>query len=264
MMKKVFAAILSIVLITGVSACGEKKNEGPDYADDEAMSIIAEGFSKRSDLIDKLKGQGKDTSESKYFQQIIQTEIDNDKPLKARQFKDSKLQEQVIVYLNSLDDQLAVVKKYASTSAESAEARSKAYDKRSTILKTFVDKYGLKVDSKYQDTLDDLVRNGNSVQEKNETDQTINSLIASAKFDKTEAEYGGYYTYSAVIENTSKINFSNVSLLLALYDADGVKVEEAYASTSSWAAGEKVRFEAGSDVNAAQVKVSVSGYEVAK
>ncbi len=169
MMKKVFAAILSIALIAGVSACGEKKAEGPDYADDEAMSIIAEGFSKRSSLIDKLKGQGKDTSESKNLQQIIQAEIDNDKPLKARQFKDSKLQEQIIAYLNSLDDQLAVVKKYSSTSAEYTTAWSEAYDKRSTILKTFVDKYGLKVDSKYQDTLDDLVRNGNSVQEKNET-----------------------------------------------------------------------------------------------
>ena len=39
MMKKVFAAILSIALIAGVSACGEKKAEGPDYADDEAMSL---------------------------------------------------------------------------------------------------------------------------------------------------------------------------------------------------------------------------------
>lgn len=35
MMKKVFAAILSIALIAGVSACGEKKAEGPDYADDD-------------------------------------------------------------------------------------------------------------------------------------------------------------------------------------------------------------------------------------
>lgn len=264
MMKKVFAAILSIALITGVSACGEKKAEGPDYADDEAMSVISEGFNKRSALIDTLKGQGKDTSESKNLQQIIQTEIDNDKPLKARQFKDSKLQEQVIAYLNSLDDQLSVVRKYSSTSAEYSQAWNEAYDKRSAILKTFVDKYGLKVDSKYQDTLDDLVRNGNSVQEKNETDQVINGLISSAKFDRTEAEYGGYYTYTAVIENTSKINFGNVSLLLALYDADGVKAGETYATTSSWAAGEKVRFEAGTDIDAAQVKVSVSGYEVAK
>lgn len=120
--------------------------------------------------------------------------------MKARQFKDSKLQEQIIAYLNSLDDQLSVVKKYSNTSAEYTNAWNEVYDKRSTILKTFVDKYGLKVDSKYQDTLDDLVRNGNSVQEKNETDQVINNLVSLAQFDRTEAEYGGYYTYSAVIE----------------------------------------------------------------
>ena len=41
-------------------------------------------------------------------------------------------------------------------------------------------------------------------------------------------------------------------------------VEETFANTSSWAAGEKVRFEAGTDVNAAQVKVSVSHYDVVK
>ena len=64
MMKKVFAAIPEHCIDCWCIPCGEKA-EGADYADDEAMSIIAEGFSKRSALIDKLKGQGKDTSESK-------------------------------------------------------------------------------------------------------------------------------------------------------------------------------------------------------
>ena len=113
----------------------------------------------------------------------------------------------------------------------------------------------MKVDAKSQDALDNLVRNCKSVQEKNKADQAINSLISSATFEKTPDEYGGsYYTYSAVIENISGISFGNVSLVLALYDADGVKAEGTYASTSSWAAGEKVRFEATSSVDAAQVK----------
>ena len=97
----------------------------------------------------------------------------------------------------------------------------------------------MKVDAKSQDALDNLVRNCKSVQEKNKADQAINSLISSATFEKTPDEYGGsYYTYSAVIENISGISFGNVSLVLALYDADGVKAEGTYASTSSWAAGE--------------------------
>ena len=123
----------------------------------------------------------------------------------------------------------------------------------------------MKADAKSQDALDNLVRNRKSVQEKNKADQAINSLISSATFEKTPDEYGGsYYTYSAVIENISGISFGNVSLVLALYDADGVKAEGTYASTSSWAAGEKVRFEATSSVDAAQVKATVSNYEVAE
>lgn len=122
----------------------------------------------------------------------------------------------------------------------------------------------MKVDAKSQDALDNLVCNGKSVQEKNKADQAINSLISSATFEKTPDEYGGsYYVYSAVIENTSGISFGNV-LVLALYDADSVKAEEIYTSTSSWAAGEKVRFEATSSVDDAQVKATVSNYEVAE
>ncbi|MCC2157681.1 hypothetical protein AAAU71_06440 [Bifidobacterium pseudocatenulatum] len=65
------------------------KSEGPDYADDEAMSVIAEGFDNRSNLIDSLEGEGKDTTESANLKQVIQIEIDNDKDLKARPFKNS-------------------------------------------------------------------------------------------------------------------------------------------------------------------------------
>ena len=106
MLKKVFAAVLGIALAVGSAACGEQKSEGPDYADDEAMNIIAEGFGKRSALIDKLEGEGKDTTESDNLRQVIQAEIDNDRDLKTRPFKNSKMQEDVISYINLLNDQL--------------------------------------------------------------------------------------------------------------------------------------------------------------
>ena len=51
---------------------------------------------------------------------------------------------------------------------------------------------------------------------------------------------------------------------MALYDADDIKAEETYADTSSWAPGEKVKFEAMSDVDAARVVASVSSYDVTK
>ena len=117
------------------------------------------------------------------------------------------------------------------------------------------------MDAAHQDEFKELIANGTSVQKENETKDAIEGLLNNVTFDKSDDGYG-YYTYFAVIENTTKYSFKNVSLILALYDADGVKAEEVYASTNSWAPGEKVKFEASSDVNAAQVKPSFQYYDV--
>ena len=113
------------------------------------------------------------------------------------------------------------------------------------------------------DDFNELIKNGKSVAEKTRNEDAINSLIQGANFEKSDDGYG-LYTYTAVVENTSGISFSNVSLTLALYDADDIKAEETYANTSSWAPGEKVKFEAMSDVDAARVVASVSSYDVNK
>ena len=210
------------------------------------MSIIAKAYQKRSDVLDQYE-QKKDTDSVKHVKDAVQAEIDNDEPLKERQFKDSKLQEKVITYIN--------------LSSDYSTEWTKVYDKRSALLKDFVDNYKLTVDSKYQDPLNDIVANGSSVKKKTETEDALNNLIASATFEKTDDGYG-YYAYSAVIENISGIDFGTVNLILALYDADGVKAAEVYASTNAWPAGEKVKFETGSDADAAQVKASVDHYEV--
>lgn len=255
------AVLACLTMTAGLAACSDKTtDEGPDYADDEAMSIIAEGFQKRSDVIAKYEKEKKsDTSEQ--VKAAVQAEIDNDKPLKERQFEDSKLQENVIAYLNLLNDSLDVVADNPYLSDDYAKEWTKVYDKRSSLLKTFVDDYGLTVDAAYQDALNDIVANGSSVQKKTETEDALANLFSSAAFEKTEGEYGNY-DYAAVVENTTGIDFGQVNLTVALYDADGVKVEETSASTSSWPAGEKVRFEATSYTDAAQVKVSVDDYEV--
>lgn len=45
--KTVLAAVVSLVFIVGAAGCGNtQKDDGPDYADDEAMSIIAKSVSE--------------------------------------------------------------------------------------------------------------------------------------------------------------------------------------------------------------------------
>lgn len=54
--KTVLAAVVSLVFIVGAAGCGNtQKDDGPDYADDEAMSIIAKAYQKRSDVLDQYE-----------------------------------------------------------------------------------------------------------------------------------------------------------------------------------------------------------------
>ena len=193
--------------------------------------------------------------------EIIKTEIDNDKELKKAPFKDAKMQEDVIAYLNLLDNQLDVTKKYAESDPKYYEEWEKAYDARSAQLKKLVDRYDLTVDDEYQDEFDELIKNGRTVEEKTHNDEVINGLLSLANFEKSDDGYG-LYTYTAIVENTSDISFENVYLNVALYDADGVRAEECYADTSAWAPGEKVKFEVMSEVDASRLAPTVSGYSV--
>lgn len=256
--------VLLICSLGFLSACSQNATnlDKPKYVDGKAMNVIATGFEKRSDIIES-NANDDDPHSTENIQEAIEAEIKNDEELKNARFKDSKMQQDVITYLNLLDDQLKVTEDYSQSSADYYEEWNKVYDKRSAQLKKLVDNYGLEVGEKYKDDFNDLIKNGKSVAEKTRYEDAINSLIQGANFEKSDDGYG-LYTYTAVVENTSGISFSNVSLTLALYDADDIKAEEIYADTSSWAPGEKVKFEAMSDVDAARVVASVSSYDVNK
>ena len=136
------------------------------------------------------------------------------------------------------------------------------YNDRSVRLSSFANDHGLSLDADHQAALDDIVRRGRAVEQANANRESLEALVASMQFQKEDDGYG-FYTYSVVAENTTGIDWADVSLLLALYDSEGVKAGEVYANTSSWAQGEKVRFEAFSDVDAIEIKVSLEYFDVA-
>lgn len=127
-------------------------------------------------------------------------------------------------------------------------------------MKVLVEKYDLTVSDKYKDDFDNLVANGTAATKKNEQADGLANNFNNVAWDCTDDGYGNY-TYSAVVENTTQYTYSNVTITLGLYDADGVRQDEAYADVNSWAPGEKVRFEAYSTVGAQSVKVEPTYYE---
>ncbi|HJF64668.1 MAG TPA: FxLYD domain-containing protein [Slackia equolifaciens] len=245
-----------------LSGCAQQQpEEGPDYADDEVMAAIASGLEDRFALADKYEESGAAQTVDELIE-VTQVEIDAIAPFRERQFEDPKLQEAVLSYANLLDEMKVAAESGAIDDWEFIEEWDKLYGERSTTIKEFVDTWGLSVDSAYESDLDGLLRNATSVEEDAQEKEAVDQLVSSMEFAVEDDGYGSFY-YTATVENDSGLDFGDFSVVLALYDEDGVKVEEAYAGTSSWAQGEKVKFETIAQTKASEIKVSVSYYDLA-
>lgn len=277
-MRKLLVGVVGLSRLTSVpfiTACGsnaamdaaqaEAEENKVDYADDEAMSIIASGLEARSKKIDDMTAQlGTNLFDNEQMLAVVNSELDITSQLKNRQFEDTVLQADVLSYINLLQQQLDVIDTYSIDSMEYADKWTSVYDERSSLLKKFVDEYGLTVEGESaQSGLQEIVRNANAVNEKADEQKKVDAIFNGLTWDKTDDGYG-YYTYTCVLENTSDLTFSSFNLTLALYDAEGVRMGETWVgSSTAWQPGEKVRFEAASDIDAAEVKTEVDWYEVA-
>ena len=255
-----FAGGLALTGLLGACDARQAEPEGPDYADDEVIGALANGLEKRFDIADKREESGEpQTAET--FSEEASAELDALEQFRNREFEDHDLQEEVISYINIIEDSIELTEKYPIDSVEFSDGWTDLYEKRVMALKVFVDNYGLAVDEEHEATLNELLVEANAAGERVKTETAIEDLVGSIVFTKNDEGYGSY-TYTATVQNTTGINFGYVSLVLALYDSEGVKAEESYASTSSWPAGETVRFEAYGQTDAAQIKVSVDHYEI--
>lgn len=264
MLKKFAVGVLmSALLAFGLAGCaaggGLNELEQIDYADDEAVAVIASGWSERSALLEGLEPEDPD-----YVTKLrtgIQTEIDKDTPLKSRQFEDSVLQEKVVGYLNALDGQMAVLDNYSMDDLEFYVAWKAASDERSVLLKSFVEDYGMTVDPKYKAHMNDIVASGTAVENKSVQDEVLNEMVSSLSWEP-DAQFS--HEYTAVAENTSEYDLENVSLSISFYDSDGVKTES-YAGVNSWKKGEKVKFDAYCDSDDVQrIEAVMNYYSVVK
>lgn len=247
MTKKIIALFACMLLALGIVGCsGGSSSSGSEenYIDSTCMGVIASGWEARAALNDKITAETM-LDDAKYgaaLQEAIDAERNIVGDLKNQKFKDSKLQEKVLSYLNNLDEQYELAGDMDSTDLDFYTKWDTKYNERCSILKDFYDNYDLKVDDKYADDFKEVLTNGKSAQAKTAQKEAIDALVSAATWDVADDGYGT--TFTAIIENTSDYSFEDVGIIVSCYDADDVKVEEAYASVNSWAKGEKAKFEA--------------------
>lgn len=249
------ACVLAFSMLLFLSACSQE--QGPNYADDEAIAAIAQGLENRWKFLNDNQMELSDEDEKI---QVTEIEIENLAPYKNREYENSKLQEYVLQYLNLLLDMKTTAETF-TVDDKSFEKWSKQQDERKQLIVTFVNDYNLKVKPEFDSDLQKIIKEGNFAAAKSAISSAVEDLTKTITFEKTDDGYG-FYTYTCIAENTTPYTFKRFSLNIAFYDAEGVKADESYAGTDLWKPGEKVKFETMSDIDASEVRITSTSYDV--
>ena len=221
------------------------------YADGPFMESLKTGLQKRWDVSaenDKVLAENNGmfpdyNTMKKSYHSFVSAELEQLSEYPSQEFEDTKLQEKAIAYINMLNDSDECIDKYLPADEDKfMEEWEKIYNQRTKALKEFVDVYGLTVDEKYQSTLDDMLSTASYVEEKEDKEEEVQQLVNSIEFELKEDD-DGYKTYSAVVENTTDIDFDYIDLEINLLDADGVIIESTYSDVNNFNSGSKARFE---------------------
>lgn len=269
-MKKIAAIIIMVMVTIGLVSCGNSTSTPelavPEesavavstssepavvYADAEFMESLKIGLQNRWDaseedkkILEENDGVYPDVQTMKNsYRNCINAELEQLSEYPSKQFEDTKLQGSAIAYINILNDSLECLDKYLpADEIKFGEEWEKIYHQRSKAIKEFVDVYGLTVDEEFQSTLDDFLSTASYVEEKEDKEKEVQQLVDSIEFELKE-DVEGYKTYSAVVENTTSIDFDYIDLEINLMDEDGVIIESTYSNVNNFNSGSKARFE---------------------
>ena len=270
MKRKGTKSLLAILCLATLLVGCSKKEETPknEYADEAFVKDMAKGLQKRWDLTakdEKKEGYEEIAINSKENQKMMLSYIDAElnviEKYTEEKFEDKKLQEIAVKYINLLKEHKELCPEITVDYDKYYEDFSPIYDERSKVIETMVKDYGMTVDEKHQDTLDDFLTNSKMVAKEEQIEEAIQKMVSNIQFQMVEDNGGGYKTYQAVVENTAGVDFQSFQVSINLLNAEGVIVETTWDQVSAFKQGAKVQFEFSTDKEFASTQIVVDWWE---
>lgn len=227
--KKTFYIFCATFLIFSLVACSSQ--EETKTADSEFIKTIGTGLEERSNILNK-----DDTTET--LGKAIDKEITLLKPFADKEFQSPELKKLYEDYMTQLDIQKKYyinfhdfTEKLDMNSLENYNRFMKAYDERSKIITTLIDKFGLKLNKELADEF-----KNNSVKVTN--DENINEKLIEC-FKKAGFKREESYYLRANVKNETGEVITNKIVTAKLIDKENVTIETVdYYVDSDWQADE--------------------------
>lgn len=254
--KTVWAvSIVSIIVVALVAFLSFKAfgNAESKTYDQQFMTSLEKGLEKRWSEANK----DKETKVS--YKKSIQAELDNVEQYKDKNFKNSKLQEQAIAYINVLNESKDELDTFGSD--EFYEKWDKTYDDRTSILVKINKIQKIKVSGdKNENQLDELLGNGKSATKNTNSTDKLNSILKETSFEAQPKDYeeDTFTTYRAAVKNTTGADISDFTATVKLVNNDGVVVDSQYIDSEEWLQDETSQFEFMTDKDFSKTEIRVT------
>lgn len=169
---------------------------------------------------------------------------------KTREYENPRLAQLTKDYIAGLEKQAASLDYYEADYMKYLDLWKEGYEKRAVALIALHEEFGLNLP---EDAIESFNSISKATLEKEEEEKTIKAMIDKIEFISTETK-GDYTTYSAIVENTTGLNFDYMNLTISLLQGD-VVVESAHTNIDYWEANQKVKFEFSTDQTFDKYKV---------
>lgn len=270
-----FWCILSVLIL--LVGCGkqvdttknqEDQEEEKQYADENFIDDMSSGLQARWKQYDEdIEKEGYEdilvnSEENKQMMiSYIDAELKFIEKYSDEKFENNNLKELAIKYINLLNQHKDICKYITVDYSKYEEELTPVFNERSKVISQMVNDYGMTVSEDYQNTLEEFLVNSNLVDERESQERAIEEMLNAVTFEMFNDDGYGLKTYQGIIENTTGIDFNNMSFNINLLDGDGVIVETTYDQISAFANGAKARLEIITDKDFSFTQISASWWE---
>lgn len=223
--------------------------------DGQFMRELSKGLMKRWDKSDEYAEQGSVGEDPNIYSEYCDIELEELEKYYDQTFDNQELQEDAKTYIDYLRAAKDATKHYTIDYNTYNTMWADIYAKRTMLLNTFVEKYGLSVDEKHQKTLDDILVDASAAKEQVDFKNAVAKMTESFKISTTEDEWG-YKTYKVSMKNTTNHTFEYFYADVSVLDQSGkIIASGSLDQISSWKPEQEATVDAYFDSN-----VSLDGY----
>lgn len=229
-MKKLLSTISALLIGVSLVACSEKK-EQVHYYDNDYVQAVKMGLERRIKIVDgdEYKNAQSPNEKDLIVLKGVKEELNTVNGFKDKTFNNPELKKIAQDYEKALTIQSENLP--INNDLDKSKAFKDAYNDRTKIIITLIDKYGLKIDRNIET---EFRQNANSVTKKDNVESKLIDALKASEFKKLEQQH-----YGANIKNTTGEKLGNLIINFKLIDKDGVTIGTGqYANTTEWAPDE--------------------------